>query len=452
MTDLTSQSRGLRNRTVEPQGTNTGSGGHQEGDRPSEEQGDNATGQGADTGAGQGNGTTPTFGAATPRTGVETSLYDPALGPPPDPSDDASAEELRAYATNMKAREVWLHRSNVEQRLENDILLRRAAAVPAAVPQSEPKKPIIKVQGKTPEQYNGGRFIDCDNYFTAMEDQYQLNNVLDRDDMDQQKISFAITFLGETPRYEWRSHVRETGIAGHTWTSYCSFLAVRAENSATFQQDMYERWKNARQKKEETLAKFIAFVDRHASYLDATLRPTEGQKMSHLRSTITPALQARADDYYPTPPTYAELKQRLLGSEATMRRSQPRQGSGYGKGPKRGREPEEDSSPYQDQERGQQGRNQGHRGQGGRGRSNYRGQSGGRGRDRGGRFNRGRGRGGHRGGRGGRGGSSDTPASGSNAIGSEDQKTHDEREQTGACYICGSKGHWARDCPDGSKN
>lgn len=56
-----------------------------------------------------------------------------------------------------------------------------------------PKPIIIKTQGKAPETYEGGNYAKFDSYVHEIEHQFTMNNVIDRADMDAQKISYAVT-------------------------------------------------------------------------------------------------------------------------------------------------------------------------------------------------------------------------------------------------------------------
>ena len=71
------------------------------------------------------------------------------------------------------------------------------------------KRVIIKVCDNTSKKYEEDNYIKYDNYVVVMKNQFQLNNVLRRDDLDNVKIAFVTIFLNITSRYEWQAHVRE---------------------------------------------------------------------------------------------------------------------------------------------------------------------------------------------------------------------------------------------------
>ena len=64
------------------------------------------------------------------------------------------------------------------------------------------KKVIIKVCDNISKKYEKNNYIKYDNYVVVMKNQFQLNNVLRRDDLDNLKIAFVTIFLNITFRYE----------------------------------------------------------------------------------------------------------------------------------------------------------------------------------------------------------------------------------------------------------
>ena len=64
------------------------------------------------------------------------------------------------------------------------------------------KKVIIKVCDNISKKYEKNNYIKYDNYVVVMKNQFQLNNVLRRDDLDNVKIVFVTIFLNITFRYE----------------------------------------------------------------------------------------------------------------------------------------------------------------------------------------------------------------------------------------------------------
>lgn len=103
-----------------------------------------------------------------------------------------------------------------------------------------------------------------------MEQQFTLTNVHEREDLDAQKISYAVTFLKDTPKLSWLAAGRD-GTANIMWTEFMKFLAVRSQNSATFATDTYDRWQSATQMQSQKAADYIAYLDRQTSYLPDNL-------------------------------------------------------------------------------------------------------------------------------------------------------------------------------------
>ena len=65
------------------------------------------------------------------------------------------------------------------------------------------KKITIKVCDNISKKYEEDNYIKYDNYVVVvMKNQFQLNNVLRRDDFDNVKIAFVTIFLNITSRYE----------------------------------------------------------------------------------------------------------------------------------------------------------------------------------------------------------------------------------------------------------
>ena len=57
------------------------------------------------------------------------------------------------------------------------------------------KKIIIKVYDNISKKYEKDNDIKYDNYVVVMKNQFQLNNVLRRDDLDNLKIAFVTNFF-----------------------------------------------------------------------------------------------------------------------------------------------------------------------------------------------------------------------------------------------------------------
>ena len=64
------------------------------------------------------------------------------------------------------------------------------------------KRITIKVCDNISKKYEENNYIKYDNYVVVMKNQFQLNNVLRRDDLDNVKIVFVTIFLNITSRYE----------------------------------------------------------------------------------------------------------------------------------------------------------------------------------------------------------------------------------------------------------
>ena len=165
--------------------------------------------------------------------------------------DETTIMKFQTYMKKRKRYDEWQTMQRKETNMKNNIkmkiLLRKVVAsknfiVSTKISTSRDlKKVTIKVCDNISKKYEENNYIKYDNYVVVMKNQFQLNNVSKRDDLDNVKIAFVTIFLNITSRYEWQAHVREMKF-NNNWTNFCKFLTLRFKNSTTFMQNIYEKW------------------------------------------------------------------------------------------------------------------------------------------------------------------------------------------------------------------
>ena len=97
---------------------------------------------------------------------------------------------------------------NIKNDIKMKILLRKVVASKNFIVSTKTstsrnfKRVTIKVCDNISKKYKENNYIKYDNYVVVMKNQFQLNNVLRRDDLDNVKIVFVTIFLNITFRYE----------------------------------------------------------------------------------------------------------------------------------------------------------------------------------------------------------------------------------------------------------
>ena len=97
---------------------------------------------------------------------------------------------------------------NIKNDIKMKILLRKVVASKNFIVSTKTstsrnfKRVTIKVCDNISKKYKENNYIKYDNYVVVMKNQFQLNNVLRRDDLDNVKIVFVTIFLNITSRYE----------------------------------------------------------------------------------------------------------------------------------------------------------------------------------------------------------------------------------------------------------
>lgn len=146
-----------------------------------------------------------------------------------------------------------------------------------------------------------------------------MNNILDRVDMDVQKISYAVTFLGATPKQKWLVESRDDFAETSTWNTYKSFLEIWAQDSATFAKDTLARWEAMEQRQNQKAADYIAYLDWQQSYLPDILRPNKHMQIHWLSVSLIAGLKADLVTQMSMPTTYKDLRDQVLILKKNLR-------------------------------------------------------------------------------------------------------------------------------------
>ena len=109
------------------------------------------------------------------------------------------ATQKLIYAKQLKLRNEYLKTKIRFKKLNNDILLVKVAKIVTFF-ETFFKKFVIKTQKNKSNVYESDNYLKCDSYFIIMKNQFRLNNVLRRDDMNSTKIDFVVIFLKKTSR------------------------------------------------------------------------------------------------------------------------------------------------------------------------------------------------------------------------------------------------------------
>lgn len=252
--------------------------------------------------------------------------------------------------------------------------------------------------------------------------------------------------------------MRVNPLSSFTWQNYKDFLRDRTTQSReTHDQDSYDRWNHAGQRRDESVSQYISYLNRMKSYLPPDMQHTNYMQMSKLKSSVLPELVAEmtGKESIKKSTTYEELQRNIIEIESSLTQKKQIQ-SGDSRRYKRDRSSDDDPNDRPSKSsRGSDREGRG-RDRGGRSEENHndsqednrddrRGDD--RGREREGR-DRGRERRGER-------REGDTPATGSNTDPvdrEKKQKERDERQTNESCFKCESKSHWAKECKEESKN
>ena len=383
-------------------------------------------------------------------------IYDFAVDMSKDSDDNVLALRKLQYIHQLKTYVTWQNEQRILTEIERDVVIkiaaRRAEESTSAIVE---KKSIIKILEKTLKNYKDNcHYAIYDEYIMKMKQQFDLNNVKHKKNMNSQKIDFAITFLDHTSKSQWNFYVRVNSALVHIWKIYKIFLRDRTiQSRLTHDQNIYDSWNDVKQHSHVIVSSFISYLNRLKFYLSTHMKHINYQMMNKFKNFVSIDIRTEMIDkkFIKRSVIYEKLQQNIIEIEFSLKQKKKIQIDESRKN-KRNRSSYDDHNDRfnkfsRDSNRGGRGRDREDSVEGDENdnrdhdRDNRREDD--RDREREDRNRRREER------------EDDTSATESN-IDSVDrerkQKKREERQANESCYKCDFKSHWVKKCKKKSKN
>lgn len=181
----------------------------------------------------------------------------------------------------------------------------RLAQQQQLLPQPQlPQVPKLNsMRGRKPQPYYGKNRAEFDEFTEICESAF-LSALWGPED-HAPKIGFASSFFCGTPLTTWKGYKRDHPIITLTWDEFKDHLLTQLGDKANVESNAFDQWYNAKQKPNQTIQSYVAYLDSIASHLSTP--PSDLDRLQKLRSSIRDSIQATIQAQVTQPLTRADL-------------------------------------------------------------------------------------------------------------------------------------------------
>ena len=257
-------------------------------------------------------------------------VYDFAIDKFENFDDDVSTNLKFQYFIRLKIYVTWQDEQRILTQIERDMIIKIAVARTNQsfifVSAIFEKKSIIKIIKKTSQNYkNNSIYAIYDEYIMKMKQQFNLNNVVHKENMKSQRIDFASTFLNHTSKLQWHSYVRTNSTFEHIWKFYKIFLHDRiTQNRLTHDQNNFDKWNDVKQQFNHNVFQFIFYLNRIKFYLSKYMKHIDFQMMSKFKNFVIVELRIEMKEkkFIKNNVIYQKLQRNIIEIEFNLNQKQ----------------------------------------------------------------------------------------------------------------------------------
>ena len=174
---------------------------------------------------------------------------------------------------------------------------------PPPPPQSYPEDRLLSMRGSKPEHYYGKNRAEYDEFVRVC--QADFVSAQWGPNHDIRKVAYASSFLRGPPAHDWERHTRDMDPSTLTWNQLKQQLLVQLGDLGNTEINAFDQWFNAKQKPNQTVRAYAAYLDQVASHLSQA--PTELDRLQKLRSSMKDSIRAVIHSQVTQPSTAADL-------------------------------------------------------------------------------------------------------------------------------------------------